>query len=293
MASTRSWAVGDPPRWMCPSVVTRVSKPVLDSISRASVSPTPPRRTCPNASVVPLSTSWASPFSVRSSQPSLTTTIEKSLPFACRWRDQLAAALDRHRPLGRQDDVGAAGHPRHDGDPPGMPAHHLADHHPVVRLGGRVQAVDRLGRDRDRRVEPERVVGAREVVVDRLGDADDVHAMLGMEPRGDAERVLSADGDERVELLHVREHALDAAVDVVGVRPRGLEDRPAAGEDPGDVDRAERAELALDEPPPPVQHADHLVAGVERAPRNGADDGVQPGAVASAREDPDPHRGGV
>ena len=45
-------------------------------------------------------------------------------------------------------------------DPAGVPAHHLDDHDAVVRLGGRVQPVDRLGRDRHGGVEAERVVGA-------------------------------------------------------------------------------------------------------------------------------------
>ena len=90
--------------------------------------------------------------------------------------------------------------PRVERDPAGVPAHHLDDHDAVVRLGGRVQAVDRLGRDRDRGVEPERVVGAVEVVVDRLRDADDREAVLRVQLRGDAERVLAADRDERVEL---------------------------------------------------------------------------------------------
>ena len=39
-----------------------------------------------------------------------------------------------------------------------MPAHHLDDHDAVVRLRGRVEPVDRLGRDRHRRVEAEGVV---------------------------------------------------------------------------------------------------------------------------------------
>ena len=62
------------------------------------------------------------------------------------------------------------------GDPAGVAAHHLDDDDAVVRLGGRVQPVDRLGGDRDRRVEAEGVVGAGEVVVDRLRDADDGEA---------------------------------------------------------------------------------------------------------------------
>ena len=89
----------------------------------------------------------------------------------------------------------------------------------------------------DGRVEAEGVVGAVEVVVDRLRDADDREVVLGVEPRRDAERVLAADRDERVELLALegREHPLDAALDLVRVRARGAEDRAAAREDPGDV----------------------------------------------------------
>ena len=62
-------------------------------------------------------------------------------------------------------------------------------------------AVDRLGRDVDGGVEAEGVVGAVEVVVDRLRHADDRQVVLGEEPRRDAERVLAADRDERVDLL--------------------------------------------------------------------------------------------
>ena len=53
----------------------------------------------------------------------------------------------------------------------------------------------------------------------------------------------------------------------------------------------ERPRPALDHPPPAVQHADHLVAGVERPSGDRADHRVQPGAVAAAGEDPDPHPG--
>ena len=71
------------------------------------------------------------------------------------------------------------------GDPAGVAAHHLDDHDAVVRLGGRVQPVDRFGRDGDRRVEAERVVRAGEVVVDRLRHADHGEARA---PRGAAPR---------------------------------------------------------------------------------------------------------
>ena len=82
VARTRSRAVGLPPRWTWPSTVTRVSKPVRLSISSPSRSPTPRLASSlwPNWSTSPLSSAPGS------SQPSLTTTIEKFLPLACRLR---------------------------------------------------------------------------------------------------------------------------------------------------------------------------------------------------------------
>ncbi len=148
--------------------------------------------------------------------------------------DQVAALLDRDRQLGDQDRVGAAGDARVHGDPARVPSHDLDDHHAVVALGGRVQAVDRLGHDRDGGVEAERVVGRREVVVDRLRHADDRRALLGVQPGRDAERVLAADRDQPVEPLEVVADAIEPAVDLVRVRARGAQDRAAAREDPGD-----------------------------------------------------------
>ena len=92
--------------------------------------------------------------------------------------DLAARLLDRDRLLGDQDHVRAAGDPAHDRDPARVPAHDLDDHDAVVRLGGRVQPVDRLGADRDGGVEAERVVGRGQVVVDRLRDADDREVVL-------------------------------------------------------------------------------------------------------------------
>ena len=143
--------------------------------------------------------------------------------------------------LGDQDDVGAAGHAGVQRDPAGVPAHHLDDQRAVVRLGGRVQPVDRLHRDVDRGVEAERVVGGVEVVVDRLGYADDVHAVL-VQLGGDAEGVLAADRDQGVdaELLEVRLDLLDAAVDLERVGARRAEDRAAARQDAAHLLDAER-----------------------------------------------------
>ena len=110
--------------------------------------------------------------------------------------DVRAGFIDVDRMLGDEDHVGAAGDPAHHRDPPGLPTHHLDDHHPVVRLGGRVQPVDCFGADGDRGIEAERVVGRGEVVVDRLRDPDHGEAVLTMQPRGNPQRVFAADRHE-------------------------------------------------------------------------------------------------
>ena len=101
-----------------------------------------------------------------------------------------------------------------------MTAHHLDDHDAVVRLGCRVQPVDRLGADRDRGVEAECVVGSREIVVDRLRDPHDREVVLGVQACRDTERVLAADRHERVEALRreMLEHTLDRAFDPERIR---------------------------------------------------------------------------
>ncbi len=72
------------------------------------------------------------------------------------------------------------------GDPSRVAPHHLDHHHPVVALGGGVQAVDGVGRDLDGGVEAERHVGADDVVVDRLRHTDDRQAALLVEAMRDA-----------------------------------------------------------------------------------------------------------
>ena len=201
-----------------------------------------------------------------------------------------AGLLDGDRVLGDQDHVGAAGDPAHHGDPAGVPPHHLDDHHAVVRLGGRVQAVDRLGRDRHGGVEAEGVVGGGEVVVDRLRHADDREVLLAVEPGRDAERVLAPDRDERVErgLAEVLQHAVDR-VRLEGVRPRRADDRPAPREDPRDLAGPQWLDQPLHEPLPAGPDPEHLVPVGERPAADRPDDRVQAGAVASAGEHADPH----
>jgi hypothetical protein len=132
--------------------------------------------------------------------------------------DVVADLLDVVGPLGHEDRRRSPGDPGVRRDPPRVPAHDLEDDHAVVRLGGRVEPVDRVGADLHRGVEPEREVGRVEVVVDRLRDPDDAEPVLGELAR-DPEGVLPTDRDERIEVL-LGERRLDplrATVDLVEV----------------------------------------------------------------------------
>ena len=176
--------------------------------------------------------------------------------------DELADPLQVEGQLGDQDHVGAAGEAGVEGDPAGMAPHHLDDQHALVALGGRVQAVDRLHRDVDRRVEAEGVVGGAEVVVDRLRHADDPDAALGVQSRGDAEGVLTADRDQAVDpfLRQVCDDPLGAAVLLEGVGARGAEDRAATRQDAAHLGHPQRPARALERAVPTVAVADELVA---------------------------------
>ena len=167
-----------PPRWTWPRTTARVSNPVRCSISTSSRCPIPPRRTWPNSSVLAAGHLHRPLLRQRALGDD---DDREEAPARVAAPDQLADLVDVERPLGDQDHVAAAGDPRVERDPAGVAAHHLDHHHPVVGLGRRVQAVDRLGRDLQRGVEAEGDVGGADVVVDRLRHPEHVDAVLGVQ----------------------------------------------------------------------------------------------------------------
>ena len=197
-----------------------------------------------------------------------------------------------------QDGVGAARDARVERNPSGVAAHHFDDHDALVRFGGRVQAIDRVGREVDGRVEPEAVRGADDVVVDRLWHADDGDAALA-ELVCDREGAVAADHDQRVEPDLVKHLADAIRVVVRAVRRRhqlmkriaaidGAEDGAAEPQDARHVARRQHARaIRLEEAVEAVFEADALDAAVGRGLDDGADDGVQAGRVAAAGEDAD------
>ena len=127
---------------------------------------------------------------------------ERRRPWWRRWMSRQTSSMSNGR-SGTRITSAPPAMPGVGGDPARVAAHHLDDDHAVVRLGRGVQAVDRVGGDLHRGLEAEREVGAREVVVDRLRDADDVDPLVD-QPARDAQRVLAADRDQRVELARLR-----------------------------------------------------------------------------------------
>ena len=200
--------------------------------------------------------------------------------------------VDVERLLGDEDLGGTAGHTRVHRDPTGVAAHHLADENAVVRLGRRVQTVDGVGRDLHGGVKTERDLSGRQVVVDRLRDSDDLHALL-REPVRDAEGVVAPDGDESVDvvLLQRLSDGLDAAFDLVRVGARRTQNGSALGQDAATELDVERAGEVLGQALPTVTESDEAVAVLDFASADhGPDNGIEPRAVATAGQHSNSHQ---
>jgi hypothetical protein len=113
--------------------------------------------------------------------------------------------------------------------------------------------------------------------------------VLGKKLRGDSERVLATDRDQRVETLgtEVLQHLLDAAFGLVRIGASGAEDRPSARQDSRDLPGPELDEVPVDEAAPALANAHDRVPARERASRDRADHRVQARAIPSARQDSD------
>src|ERR1700739_1673298 len=85
--------------------------------------------------------------------------------------EQRANVVDIDLLFGDEDNVRAGGNARCVSDPAGVPAHHFDNDDAIVRVGGRVDAIDGFGGDHDRSVKAEGLIGAADVVVDGLGNA--------------------------------------------------------------------------------------------------------------------------
>ena len=198
--------------------------------------------------------------------------------------------------FGHQQDVRPARDTGVERQPAGLVAHNLDDHAAPVAGGGGMDAVDDVRGDVHGRMEAERHIGHPDVVVDRLGQADDVEPFLA-EQVGGLVRAVAAQAYEAVELhaLVVFLHGLDL-VDVVLAddahvavgRALGAQDRAAQRQNAGKLLAAHGAVVALNQAAVAILNADDL--GVEhgiRGARNAANGGVEARAIAAAGQDAD------
>src|ERR1700722_18996546 len=195
------------------------------------------------------------------------------------------------RDLRHEDLRRSSGDARVRGDPARVAAHHLADDDAMVRLGGGAEAVDRVSGYLDGGVEAERELRLREVVVDRLRDADGLDP-VGGEAVGHTERVLSSDGDDRVEVVRDErpDHLVGSFARDEGIRPRGAEDGSTHLDDVSAPFLVEQDAVVVEHSAPTIQEADYVVSvDSAGAQDHCADYRVQSWAVAPACEDPDAH----
>src|SRR5437868_9973006 len=114
--------------------------------------------------------------------------LARLLPLA----DFVANAFVIERNLRNQNRVGAARKSRIDGDPTGISPHDLENHYAAVALRRAVQAIDGIGRTSNGRIEAKRHHRRRQIVIDRLRDADNRDSMLEHLLR-DRQRAITAD----------------------------------------------------------------------------------------------------
>ncbi len=112
-----------------------------------------------------------------------------------------------------QNCIRRARHARVQGDPTGIPAHHLHHHHPSVRSRRGVQAVKCFGGESHGSIEAEGHIRFIEVVIDCFGHRD--HSQPAFRKyAGDRQRPIATHRDQRIDGVQAEPaHDLIAAID--------------------------------------------------------------------------------
>ena len=152
-----------------------------------------------------------------------------------------------------------------------------------------VQPVDRVGGDLHRGVKAEGALGETDVVVDRLGHADDRHPHLG-KLVGTRETALATDHHEPADAMTLQRgpYPLDAVVEHErGVAARADDGAAPRENAPAALDR-EFLERLLDQPHIPVVETERAPAELAlRLADDATDDGVETRAVAATGQHAD------
>ncbi len=198
--------------------------------------------------------------------------------------DGVRDLVDVKGAFGDEDDVGAAGDAAVESDPACVAAHDLDDHDAVMSLGGGVYAVEGLADDVAGGVKSESVIGAAEIVVDGLGNADDLGAAF-VQLLGDRKRVVTADRDESLDLICFErgQATVDAVGALRGIGARSAQDGAAARQNAAHRVKIEGNADVFQDAAPAFHEPDEFVFISEDAlAHDRANDGVQARTIPSA-----------
>ena len=198
--------------------------------------------------------------------------------------------------LRQNDGVCPAGDARKQGQPARFIAHHLHEDGAAVAVCRGAHPLDGVGDDVERGMEAEGVVGAVDVVIDGLGKADDVIPLRAQQRRR-AVGARPAQGEQAVQphLAVIGAHLFQTGGAVFfghGHHLEGGAHRPEHGaahvEQALELFARHGAAFAADEAAVTVGNADDLgiFDVLIHIQADAAHDGIQPGAVAAACQDP-------
>ena len=155
-----------------------------------------------------------------------------------------------------------------------------------MALGRVAQPIGGIEGHAHRGVKAERVIRIVEIVIHRLGDADGRQPQLE-ELRSDAQGVLAAERDERVEAERLEVFPARLKLVLIArlerVRAGRAEDGAALVDDLFDLLEPERRHDTFHQPLPAQLDAVHLEPVVQPPHHNAADSGVQTRTIAAAR----------
>src|SRR5580704_14240865 len=203
----------------------------------------------------------------------------------------LADFVNGEGDLGDQDDVGASGNSGFERDPACVPSHDFDHHDAMVRLSCGVDLVHGVSRGHERRIETESDLGGGKIVVDGLGHAYNVHALLE-KLQCDFLRTVAADADHGIDsqLARVgddliRNIADDFRAVLDGTVVEGIaENRTAAGQNSAHIFEIERTRFFRpDQAIEAIGNADHSPVVFENGGfYSRADYRIQAGSISAS-----------
>ena len=149
-------------------------------------------------------------------------------------------------------------------------------------IGCVAQLIDRVDHGRQRRVESDRKIGARDVVIDGARDADAVDAHLGQRQRA-AVRAISPDHDDRLDAAFLQlGDSLCADFRILEFRQAGRSQNGAAAvDDLTDAGLGQRLDIAFHHSLVSIINSEYFDAAVQSDACDGTDSCIHPRRVSA------------